>query len=94
MRFEPGNNYGKGRPAGAKNKRTEQWEKFAEYLLTKGLQKFEAELEELSGKQFVDAVVSIMEYFKPKLSRSTLDGDININSITDLVAKSNNENSK
>lgn len=58
-----------GRPKGKKNRKTEQWEVFSEYMLNGGLEKFQKELDKLEGKEFVTAVKDLMEYFKPKLSR-------------------------
>jgi ribosomal protein L19E len=74
-KFKPGNKMGRGRPKGAKNTRTEQWQKFSDYMMIQGLQRFEEELNKLEGKQYVDTVVSLMEFFQPKLSRTELTGE-------------------
>lgn len=59
-----------GRPIGAKSKKTLQWEYFAEYCLNEGLDKFCQELVKLEKKDYVNAYLHLMEFFKPKLSRS------------------------
>jgi len=69
-KFTKGNKHGRGRPKGVKNSRTEQWERFADFMMIKGLQKFEEELQGLKGKQYTDTVVSLMEFFQPKLTRT------------------------
>jgi hypothetical protein len=78
-KFEKGNKLS-GSRKGSPNKRTQQWETFADYCLNGGLQKFEKELNSLKGKQFVDAFTALLEYHKPKLARSDVNhsGDINI----------------
>jgi hypothetical protein len=40
-----------------------------------GLQRFEQELNSLEGKDYVQAMTNLMEFFKPRLSRTTLAGD-------------------
>lgn len=65
----------KGKPTGAKNKKTEQWEAFSEYCLTGGLDRFQKELNGLKGRQYVDAFLTILEFHKPKLARTELTGD-------------------
>lgn len=69
-----------GRPRGAKDKRTTQWEIFSAYCLEGGLKKFEEELNSLSGKDYVQAFTNLLEFHKPKLTRSTVTGE-NGNSI-------------
>jgi hypothetical protein len=67
----------KGRP-GAKGKKTVQWEIFSAYMLEGGLVRFEKELKTLEAKEFVRAMIDLMEFFKPKLSRQSLvDGEGN-----------------
>lgn len=58
----------KGRP-GAKGKKTLQWEIFSEYMLGGGLEKFQRELNSLEGTKFVNSMIDLMEFFKPKLAR-------------------------
>lgn len=70
-----GSRDGSGRPKGAKNKRTEQWEIFADYCVNGGLERFQKELDGLKGKAYVDAFANLLEFHKPKLSRTTVVGE-------------------
>jgi len=60
----------KGRPNGSKDVKTEQWEQFSEWFLSEGMKRFEEEMKGLNGKDYIVTVKDLMEYFKPKLSRS------------------------
>lgn len=82
MPFEIGNNHGKGRPSGSKNKTTVQMK---EYLL-KVSEHLEDELlsdiDVLSPSERVKLWIQIQEFFIPKLSRQSGesgDNDVNIN---------------
>lgn len=82
MPFEIGNNHGKGRPSGSKNKTTVQMK---EYLL-KVSEHLEDELlsdiDVLSPSERVKLWIHIQEFFIPKLSRQSGesgDNDVNIN---------------
>lgn len=61
-----------GRPKGAKNERTKEWEAFSTYCLTGGLKKFKEELEKLNGKDYITAFNNLLEYHAPKLARSEI----------------------
>ena len=63
-----------GRAKGAPNKRTEQWEQFVEYCMNGGLEKFQTEMEKLTGKDYVSAFANLLEFHKPKLARTELTG--------------------
>ena len=75
MAAPKGNTFGKGRPKGAKNTRTEQWEEFSAWFLTEGMSKLEREMAMLEGKDYIVTVKDLLEYFKPKLARTELAGD-------------------
>ena len=64
---------GSGRPEGSKGKRTKEWESFAEYCLTGGLKKYREEMDKLSGKEYLSAFSTMLEYLAPKLARSEVD---------------------
>lgn len=64
-----------GRTKGAKNKRTEQWEAFADYCMTGGLERFKKELDSLKGEKYVNAFANLLEFHKPKLARVALEGN-------------------
>ncbi len=85
-KFEKGN---KGKPKGAVNKRTVQWEAFSEYCLNGGLQRFEQELNALEGKDFVNAFTTLLEFHKPKLARTQVEhsGGIEVKQITGMEVK-------
>lgn len=59
-----------GSRKGIPNKKTQQWETFADYCLTGGLEKFQKELDSLSGKDFIIAFSNLLEFHKPKLARN------------------------
>ena len=73
MPFKKNHKLGKGRPLNSKNKKTHQWEEIGNYIRDKGADKLIEELSELKGKVYVQAFTSIIEYFKPKLSRKDVD---------------------
>jgi hypothetical protein len=75
-KFGEGNTAGKGRPKGKPNTKTENWEKFSQYCLEGGLDKFKTELNSLTGKNYVQAFLTLLEFHKPKLARTVdKDGD-------------------
>lgn len=69
MPFVKGNNLGTGRPKGAKNVRTEEWEQFADYCLTEGLRTFREDMLSLDAKDRTDRFLKLLEFHKPKLAR-------------------------
>ena len=73
-----------GRPKGSTNKRTQQWEKFAEWFMTDGMDRLQEEMGKLDGKEFVREVKDLMEYFQPKLSRSEVKNEIEVIDSVDL----------
>lgn len=76
MPFEPGKEKTGGKQKGTKNKKTETWEAFSEYCLEGGIDKFKKELNSLTGKAYVQAFLTLLEFHKPKLARSvTKDGE-------------------
>ena len=64
--------------AGKKSKRgvsekVRFWNELKDYITEKGADKFKAELMKLSGKDFINTYVSVLEFFKPKLQRSQVE---------------------
>ena len=55
------------------------WETMGEWLLNEGLDRYKIEMEKLKGKDYVFAHNTLVEYFKPKLNRTTHEGTINTN---------------
>lgn len=76
--FQEGNKLA-GSRKGIKNKKTQQWEVFEEFMMNRGLERFEQEIQALEGKDFVDKVIQMMEYFKPKLARTEVKEKIDQN---------------
>lgn len=64
-----------GRPVGSKNERTKQWEALGESIMTTHLKRFNDMLSTMDDKDFRDTMLDLFEYFKPKLSRTTIVGD-------------------
>lgn len=75
MAAPKGNKYSPGRPKGSQNKETKEIrERLAKYI-SEHYSKFEAELNKLQGKEFVDRITSLLEYTTPKLNRTDLSND-------------------
>jgi hypothetical protein len=85
MPFEKGKNKTGGRTKGKSNKKTEQWELLGESIANQHTEKFNSILDKLEGREFINAYLQTLEYFKPKLQRTELAGDkdnpININPV-------------
>ena len=67
----------KGRPPGRKNKRNEIIDQFLDRSLEGGVTRFEAEMNTLSGKAYIDAFLALLEFKRGKIARtvmSTADG--------------------
>lgn len=62
---------------GEKQKKTLILDNFAKDIVDGGMEKFRTELNKLTGQNYVYAYLSIFEYVKPKLSRTTIEGDGN-----------------
>jgi hypothetical protein len=79
-KFQKGHKKVVGREKGTPNKRTAQWEVFADYCLNGGLKKYQEELNKLEGDKYVSAFNNLLEFHKPKLARSDVNhsGDITI----------------
>lgn len=73
MPFEKGKsgNVG-GKPKGAKSKKVLVLDTFAKHILEGGMEKFEKEMNKLTGKAYVDTYLAIYEYVKPKLARQEI----------------------
>jgi len=77
--FAPGERL-TGRQKGSLNKRTklkkeigiENWEQIESYLITEGAGKLIDSMRQLKPSQYVHAYIGLLEFFKPKLSRQTI----------------------
>jgi hypothetical protein len=67
-----------GRPKGIKNQKVKQWEALGESITGAHAEKLNAELEKLEGKDYINALASILQYFKPKMAATTIDGKVEI----------------
>ncbi len=64
-----------GRQKGGKNKNTLLLETFAVTIVEGGMERFQKELNKLSGKEYIKAYLTMFEYVKPKLARTEVKGD-------------------
>ena len=64
-----------GRTKGSKNEKTKQWEALGEAIAERHTQRFNAILDTLDDDKFADKYLQTLEYFRPKLNRTTLVGD-------------------
>jgi hypothetical protein len=77
MAFEKGKGKTGGRAKGIKNKKHLLLESFAKSVIEGGMEKFQSELNKLSGIKYVHAYLALYEYVSPKLRR--VDGNLNAN---------------
>lgn len=71
-----------GRQKGAKNKATvvkalvsnNLWEAISEKMTGEGIERYWQELMQLDGRDYLWGYNQLLEYFKPKLTRATLEG--------------------
>jgi len=78
MPFKKGESGNKsGRPKNAQNKETKKLREFLVMLAEDNEAKFKKELLKLTGSQFTQTYLSLLEYCTPKLNRTdiTTDGD-------------------
>lgn len=64
-----------GKPKGAISEKTKFWNELKEFMANEGAEKFKTELMKLEGSAFVTAFNNSLEYFQPKLNRTTLEND-------------------
>lgn len=70
MAAQRGHKKSGGRQKGGKNKKTLILQSFAETIIEGGMEKFERELNKLSGKDYINAYLTLFEFVKPKLARA------------------------
>ena len=66
----------KGRTVGVKNKRTYQWEQLGTDITGIHLNRFNDVLTSLDDAEFAKVYLQVLEYFKPKLQRTEIQGEI------------------
>lgn len=64
-----------GRTKGGKNEKTKQWEVLGDAIRERHTERFNAILDGLEDEKFADKYLQTLEYFQPKLQRTTLVGD-------------------
>lgn len=82
----------KPRQKGVKDKKTRllekvgisKWEEFGNWLTTKGVDEYREAMEQLSPRDKIVAFNAIIEYYKPKLTRSQV--DVNANVVIDNIS--------
>ena len=74
-----------GRPTGSKNVKTEQWEALGHALVSKHSGRANAILEACDDEVFMDNYIKLIEYFKPKQSRTEVKQDGPIETIIRVV---------
>lgn len=72
MPAQKGHKKAGGRKPGSKNKNTLLLETFAQTIVEGGMEKFQREINKLSGKDYINAYMALFEYVKPKLARTEL----------------------
>lgn len=79
MPFQPGNKLGKGRPAGALNRTTEQAKLAIARLANSGLDALREDIEKIRKTDPVEAArinLKLLEYIVPKKSQLELQGEL------------------
>lgn len=95
MSFKAGKNKTGGRQKGGKNKKTLVLQSFAEMIIEGGMEKFQREMNKLSGKDYVNAYLTLYEFVKPKLARAELkaEPEHGTNALTLIVVDPKNRDS-
>lgn len=76
MKFEEGKPKTGGRTKGTPNKKTAVLDSFAMMICEGHAERFEQELNNLEGREYVNAFLSLFEYVKPKLSRMEMKAEV------------------
>lgn len=66
-KFQKGN---PGKQKGTISEKTKFWNQLKDFMTNEGAEKYQKELMNLKGKEFIVAYSSLLEYFQPKLIRS------------------------
>lgn len=69
-----------GRPKGAKGKKNMEWEALGESIVTLHAERFNNILATAEDDVFLRHYVNVLEFFKPKLNRTTHEGEMVIQS--------------
>lgn len=69
MPFQKGNKYGRGKPKGAKNKKTRIVENLMDSLVDDGADRFKKVINDSDDKEFIKIYMELLEYSLPKYAR-------------------------
>lgn len=69
-----GNKFSKGKPLGAKNKKTLEWEEFGKQLLDVGLPRVIEIMQTCDDDKLIENFSKLLSYFKPQLARAEVTG--------------------
>ena len=75
---------GSGIKKGDVQAKRKAWDELGEYVMTKGVARYMQIIDELDNDSYLDRFENILEYFKPKLQRSTQDITTNGQSINQI----------
>ena len=78
---------GSGIKKGQKHKKTQRWEQFGEKIIEGNLDKIEAYINTLPPEQQFESMLKLLEYFKPKLSRTDIQAEVNATSTVQVLRK-------
>lgn len=76
MAFQKGKEKTGGKAKGTPNKKTAVLDSFAQMICEGGAEKFQTELQQLEGREYVNAFLALFEYVKPKLSRTEVKAEV------------------
>jgi len=68
-----------------KHEKTKQWEALGEAIVTKHADRLNEILDNCDDETFIRHYSNVLEYFKPKLARTELSGELDIQTIQPLV---------
>lgn len=68
-----------GRPKGSRNARSLQWETLAKDIIGRHSERFNKVLDNLDDEEFARQYTTILNYFKPRLASTQMQGQADIN---------------
>lgn len=74
MPFVKGQSKTGGKTKGSINAKTRQWEQLGEAIVSQHTERFNSILSKCDDDTFLDNYLSVLEYFKPKLNRTAIEG--------------------
>ena len=77
---------GSGKQKGSKNQKTLAWERIGEYVIGEGADRYISIITTLPDKEFLTEFRAIIEYFRPKLTRTQVQREIS-NELSESISK-------